>query len=79
MTSTIHRTEGGKVNKSDIKLSGDIAWDEKIKPNCTCGASKRQDCTCQRTDEFKSRAEEIRENWFGEEWSKPVQSQVDSR
>jgi hypothetical protein len=69
----------GEVNKSDIKLSGDIAWEEVIKPNCACGAAERRECTCKRSKKFKSRAEEIRENWFGEEWTNPIKSRLDSR
>lgn len=66
-----------QANKENIKLSGDIAWEEKMEPECDCGASQRSECVCRRSDEFKQRAEELRENWFGEEWANPIQAMIE--
>lgn len=64
------------VNKSDIKLAGDIAWEEHIKDDCSCGAEERRECRCLRNESFRKRAREIRKNWFGGEWDKPIQNMI---
>lgn len=61
-------THRERVNASDIELASDVAWDETIKPDCECGTDQREECRCPRTEEFKERAEEIRERWFGPYW-----------
>lgn len=48
-----------------------------MEPECDCGASQRSECVCRRSDEFKQRAEELRENWFGEEWANPIQAMIE--
>jgi hypothetical protein len=64
--------EDGNVNKSDIKLASDIAWEETMQDACECGAKERRECTCQRIQEYKDRAKEIRHQWFGDRWSNPL-------
>lgn len=61
-----------RINASDIELASDIAWEEKIKPNCKCGADSRVECRCSRNNEFKERAAEIRERWFGSYWGESI-------
>lgn len=74
-----HITEDGEVNKSDIKLSGDIAWEETMQEDCDCGAEERRECRCRRTQEFKDRAEKIRMNWFGNQWANPIQNLIEDK
>jgi hypothetical protein len=68
--------QNGDVNKSDIILASDIAWEETMMPDCECGAEERSECTCRRTQDFKDRAKEIRHKWFGDRWSNPIKNML---
>jgi len=69
--------ENGNVNKSDIKLASDVAWDETMADSHDCDADSRRHCICRRTQDYKDRAKEIRHEWFGDRWSNPIQHMVD--
>lgn len=64
--------EFNQIPVDDIKAASDVAWILTMKEECTCGAESRSSCSCRRTEEYKRKAQEIRDVWFGEKWENAV-------
>jgi hypothetical protein len=61
-------------SRDPVIIASDKAWKKTMKDKCSCGADSRELCTCQRTEEYKKKAREIRKNWIGKEWDDPLAS-----
>lgn len=57
-----------------IRGASNAAW--KLEMDCECDAEIRSECICRRTESFKKTARLIRREILGDEWDKPIESEV---
>jgi len=61
-----------EVSVNELTIIANLAWEQTMGKTgvCDCGADKRTECRCQRTEEYQERSTALKELLLPDAWQK---------